>query len=131
VASNLYAESQGEGQQQAAQPHTGPADFGARGGFGAGGGELSDRLSRDRKAADKVLNEISQQMQLLDFNMAQIEIKKPDDVGLGAGEGVSVSYRLASRMTLPSRSDRQLLQISAHKLKGEFYRVAIPVLTSS
>ncbi len=131
VASNLYAESQGAGQQQVAQPHTGPADAGMRGGFGGGGAELSDRLARERKAADKVLNEISQQMQLLDFNMAQIETKKSDEVGLGAGEGVSVSYRLSRRMTLPSRSDRQLLQISAHKLKGEFYRVAIPVLTSS
>lgn len=129
VASNLYAGSQGEGQAQAAPAQ---ANEPARGGGGSGGGaELSDRLARDRKAADKVLNEISQQMQLLDLNMAQIETKKPDEAGLGVGEGVSVSYRLASRMTLPSRSDRQLLQISAHKLKGEFYRVAIPVLTSS
>ena len=38
--------------------------------------------------------------------------------------------QLASRTSLPSRSDRQLIQIAALPLKGDFYRLATPVLTS-
>ena len=126
VASRVYADE----SQAANLPEEGHAQGEFGGGRGGGEKQLTELFSRERKAADKVLNEISQQMQLLDFNMAQIEAKKADPTHLGPQE-VSVSYRLASRMTLPSRSDRQLLQISAHRLKGEFYRVAIPVLTSS
>ena len=47
------------------------------------------------------------------------------------GEGVSVSYQLDGRTSLPSRSDRQLIQIASLPMKGDFYRVAIPVLTSA
>ena len=45
-------------------------------------------------------------------------------------EGVSVSYVLPNVTSLPSRSDRQLIQIASLPMKGDFYRVAIPVLTS-
>ncbi len=104
--------------------------------FGAGGGGLggtvSGRFARsNRAAADRSLNEIAQQMQILDYNTARIELKKPEERQRVEGEGVSVSYRLTNRMTLPSRSDRQLIQISAHPMQASFYRLATPVLTSS
>jgi uncharacterized protein (TIGR02231 family) len=41
-----------------------------------------------------------------------------------------VSYQLADRTSLPSRADRQLIQIASLPMKAEFYKVAIPVLTS-
>lgn len=98
---------------------------------GAVGGESSRPYSvRDRESADRFLNDISQKMQILDFNTARVEIDKREERPQVEGEGVSVSYKLASRMTLPSRSDRQLIQISAHPLKADFYRLATPVLTS-
>lgn len=109
-------------------------------GFGGGGdqngqqleGQSSKRWSGpNRESADRVLNEVAQKMQILDYNTARIEIKKTDDLQRVEGEGVSVSYKLASRMTLPSRSDRQLIQISAHSLEASFYRLATPVLTNS
>ncbi|WP_442484673.1 mucoidy inhibitor MuiA family protein [Aeoliella sp. SH292] len=86
---------------------------------------------RDRQEADRFLNDVAQKMQILDYNTARVELKKADERQMVEGEGVSVSYKLASRMTLPSRSDRQLIQISAHPLKADFYRLAIPVLTGS
>ena len=43
---------------------------------------------------------------------------------------MSVSYQLANRTSLPSRSDRQLIQIASVPLQGTFYRLATPVLTS-
>ncbi len=128
-------------QQQSARQAMGGA-----GGGGFGGGEFrgarlnngtanpfsgSEGYARDRESADRFLNEIAQKMQILDYNTARIEIKKPDERQRVEGEGVSVSYQLASRMTLPSRSDRQLIQISAHPLQADFYRLATPVLTSS
>lgn len=112
------------------EPQTAASD---EGGFGGGGrqGQGNAWMARDRESADRFLNEVAQKMQILDYNTARIEIKKSDERQMVQGEGVSVSYRLASRMTLPSRSDRQLIQIDAHPLEANFYRLAIPVLTSS
>ena len=47
-----------------------------------------------------------------------------------AAEGVTVTYRIADRTSLPSRSDRQLIRIAPLPMSGNFYKVAIPVLTS-
>ena len=45
-------------------------------------------------------------------------------------EGVSVTYQLNGRTTLPSRADQQLIQIASLPMKAEFYKLATPVLTS-
>lgn len=123
------------------RPQSGEAamrqSFGGIAGGGRFGGEFDGDASglqwyaRDREAADRFLNEVAQKMQILDYNTARIEIKKREERQMVEGEGVSVSYQLASRMTLPSRSDRQLIQISAHPLQANFYRLATPVLTNS
>ncbi len=42
----------------------------------------------------------------------------------------SLSYRLATRVTLPSRNNRQMIRIVSTELPGEFYYVATPVLTN-
>ena len=80
--------------------------------------------------ADEGLNKAARDLQLMDFNNSLSELKRKDDRGPKAVEGVSVSYRLANRTSLPSRSDRQLIQIASLPLKGDFYRLATPVLTS-
>lgn len=82
-------------------------------------------------AFDKALNEVAGEIQLLDLVAAErpraaaTEAAPPP-----AAEGFSVTYQIAARTTLPSRSDRQLIQIAALPLRGTFYRVALPVLTS-
>lgn len=116
------------------QPASPAEGLGGGGGFAGQqvDGAISGRWAgRQRESADRVLNEVAQKMQILDYNTARIEIKKAAELQRVEGEGVSVSYKLASRMTLPSRSDRQLIQISAHPLEANFYRLATPVLTNS
>lgn len=44
-------------------------------------------------------------------------------------EALSVNYQLPGPISLPSRSDQQLVQIAALKLPAEFYYVAVPLLT--
>ena len=59
------------------------------------------------------------------------EQKEDSGKHVGPGhEGIVVTYQLGSRTSLPSRSDRQLIQIAALPVKGEFYKMAIPVLTN-
>src|SRR5205807_249210 len=57
-----------------------------------------------------------------DISKARIE--------LGDGtEGPSVTYRLRSKLSLPSRNDEQVLEIARIELAPEFYYKAVPVLT--
>jgi hypothetical protein len=81
-------------------------------------------------SADAGLNRAACELQLLDFNNSLSELKSDGERILKPAEGVSVSYELANRTSLPSRSDRQLIQIASVPLKGDFYRLATPVLTS-
>lgn len=46
------------------------------------------------------------------------------------GEGPSLGYRLATPVSLPSRSDQQMVRILQAPLKSRFYHVASPVLSS-
>ena len=79
--------------------------------------------------AELALNRAAGDLQVLDLvNPERIAAKSPS--ALRGDEGVSVTYSLPGRTTLPSRSDRQLIQIASLPMKGEFYRVASPVLTN-
>jgi uncharacterized protein (TIGR02231 family) len=72
-----------------------------------------------------VLADTIQVMELLGRHSGQ-----KHDLANGAKEGHSVSYQIAGRTGLPSRTGHQLIQIASTPLAGEFYQVAIPVLTS-
>jgi Domain of unknown function (DUF4139)/N-terminal domain of unknown function (DUF4140) len=80
---------------------------------------------------DVTLNDVARESQVLDLvNSAKVERSgKPSREA--DSEGVSVSYQLAGRTSLPSRSDRQLIQIASLPMKAEVYRVAMPVLTTA
>ncbi len=78
---------------------------------------------------DRVLNSMAVELQVLDFNAGKLMLAGGSRQEAGA-EGISVTYELAARTTLPSRSDRQLVRIAAIPLDAEFYRLATPVLTS-
>jgi uncharacterized protein (TIGR02231 family) len=98
---------------------------------GAGGVGTWDFSSSQAniRFTDQTLNRAACELQLLDFNNSLSEIRAEQKQSRESTEGVSVSYRLANRTSLPSRSDRQLIQIAALPLKGDFYRLATPVLT--
>jgi hypothetical protein len=101
---------------------------GGRGGGMGGVGGWS--FSEQTKSFDAELNSFACQLQLMDFNNSLSTLRDDDDKATNGAEGVSVSYKLANSTSLPSRSDRQLIQIANVPLKGDFYRLATPVLTS-
>lgn len=79
-------------------------------------------------AADQMLNTLACDMQLLDL------LSKDRVVRVAASpqkreEGLSITYTLASKTSLPSRADVQQVQIASMTMPAEFYKVATPVLT--
>jgi hypothetical protein len=78
---------------------------------------------------DRRLNSVADRLQVLELLAG--ERKAGDDrITGGTREGVVVTYALPGRTSLPSRSDRQLVQIDRLAVKSAFYKVAVPVLTS-
>lgn len=117
--------------------------------FGGGGRADADARSRpaqegaqilsmgddfaEKKAAlvlyDKALNSIADELQVLELgNAAQLDLRRAQTPG--RSNGISVTYQLDGRTSLPSRSDQQLIQIATASVSGEFYRVSVPVLTN-
>ncbi|MGD9690102.1 MAG: mucoidy inhibitor MuiA family protein [Phycisphaerales bacterium] len=100
-------------------------------------GEPSIRLlERDGGGAvfslDKGLNDLADQSQLLDLiSSARVERKGRGDAPVvrQGDEGVSVSYKVGGRTTMPSRADQQLIQIAQLELPASVRRVATPSLT--
>ncbi len=88
-----------------------------------------DEQFRERSVAlDFGLNDLAAEYQKLEITSRGLE-GNPGGGGGSADEGISVTYRLASRITLPSRSDQQSIRIASLPMDAEFYRVAAPVLT--
>lgn len=87
-----------------------------------------------RSETDAKLNESALSMQVLDL----VAGARDDRSGGARGgeakdarrEGLSITYALRDRTQLPSRADRQLVQIAAMPMKAMFAKVATPVLTS-
>lgn len=143
VANGMAAEA---AEQQAAsglrQPQPGMNEFYSRhewserlggralareGGLGGGGfGAMFGATST--LAADAGLNRLSDEMQILECNSG-VTSRDRQSTPPSNAEGISVTYQLAGATSLPSRADRQLIQIASLPLEGQFYRVATPLLT--
>jgi len=86
----------------------------------------------DNNDLDLVLNKTAGDLQLVDL-LARERIARTKDGKLAAQsleEGLAITYQLPNRTSLPSRSDRQLIQIASIPLKAQFYKIASPVLAS-
>jgi len=110
---------------------------GAPGGGGGGGGQYDIFDKAKLEEADSTLNTISLKMQTLDIaasgnidNRSKDDSQRVKEPTPGGQEGLSIAYVLGQRTSLPSRSDRQLIQIAAIPMQAEFYRRAAPLLTS-
>ena len=79
--------------------------------------------------SDRALNTLANELQNLELT-AREKIQRKPGPPPGPDEGVTVTYRVTSRTSLPSRSDRQLIRIAPLPMAGRFYKVATPVLTS-
>src|SRR5207253_1044680 len=49
---------------------------------------------------------------------------------LAVREGPTVAYHLTTRLTVPSRSDEQVLEVTRFDLQPDYYCKAVPILTS-
>lgn len=81
-------------------------------------------------SGDFALNVLAGQTQLLDLVATNVPAKRDEKVVAPASEeGLSVTYRIEGATTLPSRDDRQLIQIAAIPMKAQRSKLASPVLT--
>ncbi len=86
-------------------------------------------------AADDVgnvlsLNRLASQMQSLDLMAGEREQREGGRPRGTADENLSVTYTIPGRTSLPSRDDRQLVQIASTSMKAAFVKIAVPVLTA-
>ncbi len=82
-------------------------------------------------AANMELNALAVRNQMFFFNVDQREAQEFQQkiAEISRTEGVSVTYQLPGRLTLPSRSDQQLVSIASITAKADFTLVATPLLT--
>ena len=73
------------------------------------------------------LNRIAAERQNVELNVKRDLVQA---ARTGMADVLAVSYQLPGAMTIPSRSDRQLVQIEALKFAGQAYYEAIPLLSS-
>jgi hypothetical protein len=133
----------------------GAGGAGGRGGFGGGAGfaqfapsapampsaqpvaqaanpaDMQQQLQLQTEELDATLNDVARESQVLDLVLTAKVERSSRSARESDGDAVSVSYQLNGRTSLPSRSDRQLIQIASLPMKADFYRMAIPVLTSA
>lgn len=83
-----------------------------------------------RKADDQEMNRNAMSMQVLELVAGTRDDKGGRGTAAEPTEGLSITYTLADRTSLPSRYDRQQIQIATMALKATFSKVASPVLTN-
>jgi len=83
------------------------------------------------KAAQADLNFFAAGNQALIYNadIRELQEMQKQAAEIDRTEGVSVTYKLPGRLSLPSRSDQQLVTIAAIPAKAEFTLIATPLLT--
>jgi hypothetical protein len=101
------------------------------GGGGGGGANAAPSPAQNTIQSDSDLNGLAGKLQVL-----ELLSKDAGRGGRGSNsspanqEGVSVTYQLPARTSLPSRDDQQSIQIGTLDMTGDFYKLAMPVLTS-
>ncbi len=93
----------------------------------------SQRLEMGRKgvAAQRSLNKVAldNQMMELQADKDAVKVIKEEARRFARTEGVSVTYELGGGLTMPSRSDQQLVTIAAFEAKADFLMIGTPLLT--
>lgn len=107
-----------------------PDEAGAPAQSGAGG--VNKPAGAVVYSLDAGLNNLADQSQLLDLvSNSRFDRKghaEPVEVRQG-DEGVSVTYKIGSRTSMPSRADQQLIQIAQITLPATLSKLATPTLT--
>ncbi len=82
-------------------------------------------------AANSELNELAINNQAFFFRAGQKELQEFQQqiAQISRTEGISVTYDLPGKLTLPSRSDQQLVSIASIRSRADFTLIATPLLT--
>jgi hypothetical protein len=86
---------------------------------------------KDSKKAVLELNEaaaLDQTQELMKTREQLVMEERAEKRLVAANEGPSVSFRLPARLTVPSRTDEQVIEITKLKLEPKYYYKAVPVL---
>lgn len=88
-------------------------------------------MARRGKAAQAELNiaAVSNQMIELMADKKAVQVIQTAAKRFARTEGVSVTYALPGPITMPSRSDQQLVNIASFKTRADFLMLATPLLT--
>jgi uncharacterized protein (TIGR02231 family) len=84
---------------------------------------------KDDASFDKFMNINAADMQVLDLVANERVQRQEKSAASAREEGLSVTYTIPGRATLPSRADRQQIQIASLPMPAEFTKLATPVLT--
>jgi len=100
--------------------------------------QMFDSLTQSRRSniakgvkAERELNQIaiSNQMIELEADRRLLQELKERAVAVRQTEGVSVMYALKGKLSLPSRTEQQILNIASYECPSQFVFVASPLLT--
>jgi len=88
-------------------------------------------ISGKGKAETSTLNRLAYAGQMLELQADKeaVQLIQKRAKELARTEGISVTYNLPGKLSLPSRSDKQLVAIDSFAGKGDFYLLAAPLLT--
>ncbi len=90
------------------------------------------QIARKGKVAQSALNKVAMDNQLMEFYADEkaAQVMQEEAVRFARTEGVSVTYDLGSGLSMPSRSDQQLITIASFEAKADFLMIGIPLLTN-
>jgi uncharacterized protein (TIGR02231 family) len=86
-----------------------------------------DFLGNNEKAFVDNLNSAAAAVQY--FDLADNQDAGKANINMAASEGPSVTYRLASRLTIPSRNDEQVIEVAKVDMAPDYFYKAVPILT--
>jgi hypothetical protein len=91
--------------------------------------------AKEQIAANKQLNDAAAWEQNADLMRSRAEVlaqlkKGPAAVGPAGTDGPSVTYHLASKLTVPSRGEEQVIEVVKLKLTPKYYYKTVPVLNN-
>jgi hypothetical protein len=89
------------------------------------------QMARKGRLAQSTLNTMAEGRQMMELQADKEAVQKIQSAEkeFARTEGVSVTYDLPGALSMPSRSDQQLLTIAAFSAKAKFLHIATPLLT--
>lgn len=90
-------------------------------------GQQGQQQQQFGKSGGDILNEAAALEQTGDLLASVEEFKKAK--GVRVGEGPSITYSLAGKLSIPSRHDEQIIEITKLELMPDYFYKAVPILT--